>query len=99
MGARLSGLGRAVKREQHRAPRESGLTPMPNGPTIDRMPAVAAIATPQTDAKLAARERRRGAKTKLAGKPVSACPWKGGMCAAWWMEGYDRPYSWEAKAL
>jgi hypothetical protein len=58
-----------------------------------------AIATDKTDAKLAARERRAGAKAKLAGKPPTACPWKGGMCAAWWMEGYERPYSWGIKAL
>ena len=53
--------------------------------------AKAAVATAETDAKIAQRERGKGAQAKREGKPRDACQWNGGMCEQWWLEGYDDP--------
>lgn len=48
-----------------------------------------AIATPESDRKLRERENRKGRMAAIDGLPRSACPWTGGLCEAWWLEGYD----------
>lgn len=55
--------------------------------------AVAAIATAETDAAIAWRERAKGAEAALTGKSRAACPWQGGLCERWWLEGFDNPAS------
>lgn len=57
------------------------------------LPAVAAIATAETDAAIARRERAKGAEAALAGKSRAECPWQGGLCERWWLEGFDNPAS------
>jgi hypothetical protein len=49
----------------------------------------ASIATPETDAALRETEFLCGMQAKLAGSPSTDCPWKGGMCEMWWMEGWN----------
>lgn len=51
-----------------------------------------AIATAETDTKIAHRERGKGAKAKIEGKARDTCPWSGGMCEQWWLEGYDNQW-------
>lgn len=51
--------------------------------------ATASIATPETDAELRQRVTQEGSNAKIAGLPISACPWRGGLCEMWWREGYD----------
>jgi ribosome modulation factor len=51
--------------------------------------ATASIATPETDAALAERERSAGAAAKIQGQPRSACPWTGGLTREWWLQGWD----------
>ena len=48
-----------------------------------------AIATPETDAKLAKKYNKMGVKAKLKGEPRKSpcCP--GSMIDGWWLEGYD----------
>ncbi|KVP96439.1 hypothetical protein WJ97_11150 [Burkholderia ubonensis] len=53
--------------------------------------AEASLATAETDAELAQRERTKGAEAALAGKRRDECPWKGGLCERWWLEGFDNP--------
>ncbi|WP_157639981.1 Rmf/CrpP family protein [Burkholderia ubonensis] len=55
--------------------------------------AVAAIATAETDAEIAQRERMKGAEAARAGKQRDDCPWTGGLCERWWLEGFDNPVS------
>jgi len=62
--------------------------------------ATAAIASHETDVELAARERARGAMAAREGKRREDCPWKGGPCERWWLEGFDDPYAgivWQAQ--
>jgi hypothetical protein len=62
--------------------------------------AIAAVATHDTDAELAARERGAGATAAREGKQRDDCPWKGGPCERWWLEGYADPYAgivWQAQ--
>jgi hypothetical protein len=62
--------------------------------------ALAAIATQDTDDELAARERASGAAAAREGKRRQDCPWKGGPCERWWLEGFDDPYAgivWQAQ--
>jgi len=49
----------------------------------------AAIATSETDAKISERERGRGRQARFEGKSRMDCPWNGGVCEKWWLEGYD----------
>lgn len=53
------------------------------------MMAVASIATPETDAALAVHERAVGALAKAHGQARESCPWTGGVCRQFWLEGYD----------
>lgn len=53
------------------------------------MIAIASIATPETDAALRRRENENGRAAKTQGLPRDTCPWLGGLCEAWWLEGYD----------
>lgn len=55
--------------------------------------AIAAIATAKTDAAIAQQERAKGAEAARAGKRRGECPWTGGLCERWWLEGYDNPLS------
>ena len=47
------------------------------------------IATPETDREIRAREYEKGFAAKLNGQSRDTCPWNGGLCEAWWLEGYD----------
>lgn len=47
------------------------------------------VATPETDAELAEREREKGRRAREAGRPRTDNPWSGGLCERWWFEGYD----------
>lgn len=49
----------------------------------------AAIATPETDAALSVHERAVGALAKAHGQARESCPWTGGVCRQFWLEGYD----------
>jgi ribosome modulation factor len=51
--------------------------------------AVASIATPETDAALAAREQSLGAQARMRGEPRESCPWQSGMTRLWWLMGWD----------
>ncbi|HEX7906702.1 MAG TPA: hypothetical protein VF534_01235 [Paraburkholderia sp.] len=53
------------------------------------MTAVASIATPETDAALAAHERAVGRLAKAHGQARESCPWTGGVCRQFWLEGWD----------
>jgi ribosome modulation factor len=48
-----------------------------------------AIATPESDARISAEERHRGMMARLRGDSRDSCPWTGGLCAKWWLEGWD----------
>lgn len=51
--------------------------------------AVASIATPETEARLAAHERNLGHVAKAHGQARESCPWTGGRCREYWLEGWD----------
>lgn len=51
------------------------------------------IATPESDAELAKRERAKGYKAKELGWPRKTCPHDpNSLIAKWWFEGYDSDY-------
>jgi hypothetical protein len=52
------------------------------------MIATTMIATLETDARLRASENEKGRAAAKAGLPHEACPWVGGLCEVWWMEGW-----------
>jgi hypothetical protein len=54
--------------------------------------ATAAIATPESDAKLRLREIEKGSLARRENLPRSACPWKGGVLQGWWLKGWDHPH-------
>lgn len=49
----------------------------------------ASIATPESDREIRERENAKGRWAKLEGKGRDTCPWVGGLCEYWWLEGYD----------
>ncbi|HYH39942.1 MAG TPA: hypothetical protein VD860_17100 [Azospirillum sp.] len=51
------------------------------------MKAVAAVATPASDRKLAKEYRTKGALARKAGEPRENAP--NGLIGRWWLEGYD----------
>lgn len=53
------------------------------------MIATASIATPEKDARISKDERTKGAQAKLEGKSAEDCPWRGGLCEQWWLEGFN----------
>jgi ribosome modulation factor len=53
------------------------------------MMATAGVATAESDAKLRESENQKGRAAKHDGLSREACPWSGGLCENWWLEGYD----------
>lgn len=46
-------------------------------------------ATYKTDNEIAARERQKGQIAKQEGRPITDCPWTGGVCERFWKEGWN----------
>lgn len=46
-------------------------------------------ATYKTDNEIATRERQKGWAAKQDGRPITDCPWNGGVCEHYWKEGWN----------
>jgi len=51
--------------------------------------ATASIATEETDREIRQREMQKGREARLNDRPITDCPWNGGLTEKWWKEGYE----------
>lgn len=47
------------------------------------------VANYDTDRELASHERQKGFIARQQGKPITDCPWAGGVAEKYWKEGWN----------